>query len=56
MSELEISEFKTLNGWLENFKNRHSILVKTIAGEASLVKEETVSCWMEKKNFLIPNY
>ena len=45
---LEISEFNVSQGWLTRFKDRHSIVFKTIQGEAGAVDFESLRDWQEK--------
>ncbi|CAF1494483.1 unnamed protein product [Adineta ricciae] len=38
-------DFKTSNGWLENFRKRHGIKYRTINGESATVDEYKNNAW-----------
>lgn len=42
-----LREFKTSNGWLQNFKNRHAIVGKAISGESASADVAGAMSWME---------
>lgn len=41
--------FKASQGWLDNFKKRHGLSLKVMAGEASSVEDETVRRWITEQ-------
>lgn len=43
--ELNIKDFSASNGWIERFKERHSLSFKTICGEAAAVDSVSVENW-----------
>lgn len=45
--ELGNKSFKVSNGWLQSFKQRHTIVQLVVSGEAGDVHEDTVESWME---------
>ena len=51
-----ITEFKSSYGWLARFKERHSITLKTIAGQAGFVDSEVVNNWHEKLKLITIGY
>jgi hypothetical protein len=44
---LKIEGFKASNGWLDNFKDRHGIVFKSVQGEAAAVDLESVDKWRQ---------
>jgi hypothetical protein len=42
-------DFKASQGWLDNFKKRHGLSQKVLAGEASSVADETVNRWTKEQ-------
>ncbi|GBN17201.1 Tigger transposable element-derived protein 4 [Araneus ventricosus] len=44
-------DFKSSNGWLENFKNRHNIAFRKLCDESQSVSDELCSEWI--KNLLV---
>lgn len=46
-AELNIEDFKASEGWLENFKARHSIKFRAEQGEAAAVDIEVVKEWQQ---------
>ena len=54
--ELNLTEFKASNGWLQRFKGRHNICKGTFSGESCNVNPETVSNWISNIPHLIQNY
>lgn len=47
-SELGLTEFKALNGWLECFLKRYNIIFKKMSGERGAVNPEVVEEWKKK--------
>ena len=45
---LEHVEFTCSNRWLDQFKTRHDIVFRAIAGEGAAVTEEMTSDWIKK--------
>lgn len=45
---LGYSDFKASAGWMDKFKKRHGLTLKTICGESADVPEEVCDSWMEK--------
>ena len=45
--ELGIEGFKASDGWLDNFKERHSITFRIEQGEAAAVDLEVVQNWQQ---------
>jgi len=45
--ELGIENFKASEGWLDNFKERHSIKFRSEQGEAAAVDMEVVENWQQ---------
>ncbi|GBN59666.1 hypothetical protein AVEN_28417-1 [Araneus ventricosus] len=43
--ELNIEDFGGRNGWLERFKDRHCLSLKTICGEGATVEGEAIGDW-----------
>ena len=54
--ELDISEFKASNGWLESFNCQNIIVLKTMSGERGDVKPEVVSDWLQRLPALLEGY
>lgn len=54
--EIKMEDFKASNGWLEKFRNRHSISFKSVSGEAGDVDMTVVKNWKEKIGSYIKNY
>ena len=44
---LKIEGFKASNGWLDNFKERHGIVFKSVQGEAAAVDLKNVDKWRQ---------
>ncbi|GBN39542.1 Tigger transposable element-derived protein 4 [Araneus ventricosus] len=43
-------DFKTTNGWLQNFKNHHNIVFRKLYGESQSVSDELCSEWIKKSS------
>lgn len=48
--------FKASNGWLEKFKNRHSLTFRVLSGEANQVDPVTVEEWKRRLPKLLESY
>lgn len=53
---LGIPNFTASTGWLDRFKNRHSIIYRQISGESSSVNNETASDWKNQISTLTSGY
>ncbi|GBN71464.1 Tigger transposable element-derived protein 4 [Araneus ventricosus] len=49
-------DFKSRNGWLENFKNRHNIVFRKLCGESQSVSDELCSEWIKNLPALLQEY
>ncbi|GBM90245.1 Tigger transposable element-derived protein 4, partial [Araneus ventricosus] len=49
-------DFRSRNGWLENFKNRHNIVFRKLCGESQSVSDELCSKWMKSLPDLLQEY
>ena len=54
--ELGNKSFKTSNGWLQSYKQRHNIVQLVVSGESGDVREDTVKAWMERLPALVQGY
>ena len=54
--ELDNKSFKASNGWLQSFKQRHSIVQHVVSGKSGDVCEDTVEAWMERLPTLVQGY
>ena len=43
--ELNITDFKASEGWLDRWKNRHNVVFRTVSGEERLYTEEMTASW-----------
>ena len=43
--ELNITDFKTSEGWLDWWKNRHNVVFRTISGKEKLCTKEMTASW-----------
>jgi hypothetical protein len=48
-TRLGIEDFKASNGWINCFKQRHSVVYKTVSGECKSVDSSTVDEWRKKQ-------
>ncbi|CAF1182925.1 unnamed protein product [Rotaria magnacalcarata] len=48
--------FKGSNGWLEKFRNRHTISFRTINGESASVDNSTVEEWTQRLSTLLDGF
>lgn len=55
-SSIGFHEFKASDGWLNKFKKRHSLSLKTLVGEAANVDMETVANWKGRLKNVIEGY
>ncbi|GBM34406.1 Tigger transposable element-derived protein 4 [Araneus ventricosus] len=46
-------DFKSSNGWPENFKNRHNIVFRKLCGESQSVSDEFCSEWIKNLPYLL---
>ena len=51
-----MENFKAPNEWLEKFKLRHNINIKTISGESKSVDPEKVLDWLKKLKHICKGY
>ncbi|GBN20177.1 Tigger transposable element-derived protein 4 [Araneus ventricosus] len=49
-------DFKSSNGWLENFKNRHNIVFQKLCGENQSLSDELCSEWIKNLPGLLQEY
>jgi hypothetical protein len=49
-------EFKASNGWLEKFKNRHSVTFRALSGESAQVDPTTIEEWKRRLPTLLESY
>ena len=54
--ELKIDDFKASEGWLEKFKIRHNIKLKTKKGESNSVDTEVIKNWNNKLKSICDGY
>ena len=45
--ELNITDFKASDGWVDRWKNRHNVLFRAISGEEMLCTEEMTASWAQ---------
>ena len=43
--ELNITDFKASDGWLDRWKNRHNVVFRAISGEERSCAEEMTANW-----------
>ncbi|CAF2118605.1 unnamed protein product [Rotaria magnacalcarata] len=48
--------FKASNGWLEKFRNRHTISFRTINGESASVDDSTVEEWTQRLSTILDGF
>jgi hypothetical protein len=48
-TRLGIEDFKASNGWISGFKQRHSVVYKTVSGECKSVDSSTVEEWRKEQ-------
>lgn len=53
---LHITDFNALNGWIDCFKNRHSIICRDVSEESETADEQNIDTWMAKLPALLENY
>lgn len=53
---LGITDFTASTGWLDRFKNRHSIIYRQICGESNSVNPEVTTDWKNHISALISGY
>lgn len=53
---LHITDFNASNGWIDRFKNRHSIVYRQISGESETVAQQDTEKWMATLPELLQNY
>jgi hypothetical protein len=46
--QLNIDDFKASEGWLGKFKQRHSIIFKSVQGEAAQIDHDSLNDWQQK--------
>jgi kinesin family protein 6/9 len=46
-NEVGLESFKTSNGWLQQFRQRHNIFFKNICGEGNSVDSSVVVNWLK---------
>ena len=51
--ELGNKSFKTSNGWLQSYKQRHNIVQLVVSGDSGDVRGDTVEAWMEQLATLV---
>ncbi|CAF1317513.1 unnamed protein product [Rotaria magnacalcarata] len=49
-------KFKASNGWLEKFRNRHTISFRTINGESASVDDSTVEEWTQRLSTILDGF
>ncbi|GBN62143.1 Tigger transposable element-derived protein 4 [Araneus ventricosus] len=49
-------DFKSSNGWLENFKNCHNIVFRKLCGKSQSVSDELCSEWIKNLPGLLQEY
>ena len=50
------NEFKASNGWLEKFRNRHAISLRTISGESASIDPKTFEDWSNRFTTILDGY
>ena len=45
--ELNITDFKASDGWLDRWKNRHNVVFRAISGEERSCTEEMTASWAQ---------
>ena len=48
--------FKASNGWLEKFKNRHSLTFRVLSGESAQANPIIVEEWKRRLSVLLESY
>jgi hypothetical protein len=48
VTRVGIEDFKASNGWIDNFKQQHSVVYKTVLRECRSVDFSTVGGWRKK--------
>jgi hypothetical protein len=53
---LHIYNFQVINGWLESFRARHDINLRSVSGESAGVDLEAAEDWKSKLNQVVSEY